>query len=221
MLSNFFSRLFSKTFLAGVLSGAVLAVGGLYAYAQVRVRMGGTEQPDQKPYVSPVDLTDSTAVAVQGTVPSDWVLRSVDGAEDTTFGALTARPTLLTVGAGWCEPCRAEGPVLEVLHDSTEQDLRVMFVSPEPRDSVRRYVEDEGYSMPAYAVDDLPSVLHGELLPRTYLVRSNGAVVYRHVGPAEWNPDVVHRLLKQSRTSAAPHPPPESVVETPHAAVPH
>lgn len=212
MFSTFFSRLFSKTFLVGLLTGVVLAVGGLYAYAQVRVRMGGSEQPKQARYLSPVDLSDSTASSVQGKIPSDWALRPLDGTEGTTFGSLPERPTLLAVGATWCEPCTAEGPVLQALHDSLGQDLRVMLVSPEPRDSIRQYVDEEDYSVPVYAVEDLPSPLKGDLLPRTYLVRSGGAIVHRHVGPADWTVDVVRRLLKQGHALATSRRGPRSLV---------
>ncbi len=217
MLCNFFSRLFSRTFLAGLLTGIVIAVGGLYAYAQVRVRMGGSEQPNQKRYLSPVDVSDSTARSVQGRVPSNWALRPLDGTEATTFGMLPKRPTLLTVGATWCEPCTAKISVLQALHDSIGQDVRVMFVSPEPRDSIRQYVGDEGYTMPTYVVNTLPPLLSGDLLPRTYLVRPDGTVTYKHVGPADWTPDIVRRLLESTRTSAVSRPTSESAHETLYA----
>jgi len=200
-ISGFFSRLTSRTFLAGLISGLVLGGGGFYLYAQVRVQMGGGDPPEQPLYLDPIEVADSTGRTVRGTVPDDWSLRSLDGTDATTFGALAERPTLLAVGATWCEPCTAQMPSLQALHDTTGQALRVVLVSPEPRDSLRRHVETKGYTLPAYTVDDLPGPLRGDVLPRTYLTRSGETVVYRHVGPADWNTDAVHRLLDRVRSS--------------------
>lgn len=200
LFRTIFSRLSSKRFFAGLLSGILLGAGGFYLYAQVRVQMGGSEPPEQELYLSPIELPDSTAMTVQGTVPEDWSLQRLDGAEEATFATLRGRPTLLTVGATWCEPCTAELSTLQALHDTTGTDVHVAFVSAEPSDSLRQYVEERGYSVPTYVVDDFPSVLDGDTLPRTYLIRSGGQVVYRHVGPADWSAEVVHHLLDRVRS---------------------
>lgn len=199
-------RLSSRTFLAGLLCGAVLGAGGFKLYAVVAMQMaGGDGPPEQARYLAPIEPPDSAATTARGTVSESWTLRSLDGNDKTTFGTLQKRPTLLTIGATWCDPCTAELSTLQALHDTTGKDVRVAFVSPEPRDSLRRHVQENGYSMPAYVVDDLPSSLDGEMLPRTYLIRSNGTVVYRHVGPADWNADATHRLLDRVRSSTTAH----------------
>lgn len=205
VLRTFLSSLFSRVFLVGLLCGAVLGAGGLKLFSVAYMQMGsGGDMPEQARYLAPIELSDSTALTVRDTIPDDWVLRSLDGSE-ATFGALQRRPTLLTVGATWCEPCTAEMPTLQALHDTTGQAVRVAVVSPEPRDSLRRHLDEKGFSMPAYVADDVPSVLDGDVIPRTYLVRPNGAVVYRHVGPADWSADVAHRLLARARSSTTAH----------------
>lgn len=202
---TFLDRLFSKTFLAGVLSGVILGVGGLYLYAQVRVRMGGGGPPEQARYLDPIELSDSTATTVRGVVPDDWTLRPLNGPGERPFGSLMERPTLLTVGATWCEPCTAELSTLQTLHDTTGQDVRVAYVSSEPSDSLRQHVKENDYSLPVYAVDEVPSVFEGDVLPRTYLIRAGGEVVYRHLGPADWSADAARRLLDRIRPPRTAH----------------
>jgi thiol-disulfide isomerase/thioredoxin len=209
VLRSFFSRLFSGVFLAGVLTGLVMGVGGLVLYAQVRVQMAASGSPNQKRYLEPISLSDSAAAAVRDTVPGSWKLRPPEGAT-MTFSDLQDRPILLVVGATWCKPCMAQMPTLQVLHDTTGRDIRVAFVSPEPHDSLRERVGGDRYSLPVFVAEELPRPLTGELLPRTYLIRSDGAIVYRHVGPADWSASATHRLLDRALASTEGSPGEES-----------
>lgn len=73
--------------------------------------------------------------------------------------------------------------------------MRVAVVSSEPKDRIATYVEEAGYSMPVYAVEDVPLALQGNIVPRTFVVRPDGQVVYRHTGIADWNSGAVHQFL--------------------------
>jgi thiol-disulfide isomerase/thioredoxin len=205
VLRSFFSRLFSGVFLAGVLTGLMMGMGGLVLYAQVRVQMAASGSPNQKRYLEPISLSDSVAAAVRDTVPGSWKLRPPEG-PTMTFSDLQDRPILLVVGATWCKPCMDQMPTLQVLHDTTGRNVRVAFVSTEPRDSLRERVGGDRYSLPVFVAEDLPRPLTGELLPRTYLIRPDGAIVYRHVGPADWGASATHRLLDRALASAEGSP---------------
>jgi thiol-disulfide isomerase/thioredoxin len=203
---TFFDRLFSQTFLAGLLCGAVLGAGGLKLFAMAYMQMGGGgDAPEQARYLEPIELSDSTATTIRGIAPRDWTVRPLDGTGARSFGSLRERPTLLTVGATWCEPCTAELSTLQALHDTTGRDVRVAFVSSEPRDSLRRHVDENDYSLPVYTVDDVPPVFEGDALPRTYLIRAGGEVVYRHVGPADWSTGAARLLLNRARSARMAH----------------
>lgn len=69
-------------------------------------------------------------------------------------------------------------------------------VSNESADRVRTYVENAGYRMPVYLVDDTHTTgVDGRAIPRTYLIRPDGLVMYRHAGMADWNSEGVRRAL--------------------------
>ena len=89
--------------------------------------------------------------------------------------------------ATWCVPCKAEMPTLQALHDSMGQNVGLAVVTEQSSEHVRRCFGNTGYSMPVYVVDSLPVSLRGRGIPRTYVVRPDGQVVYRHVGAADWN----------------------------------
>jgi peroxiredoxin len=196
------ASIFSRTFLSGVVAGIVLGCGGLYVFAQVYMSTvagsasGGPEL--RKPAVSQDSLAD------HGAVPGNWRLQPIDGDDRHSFDTISERPVLLTIWASWCDPCTAELSSLQALADTTKQTARVMLVSTQSRDSVQTFLDEEGYSMPAYVTDDLPSVLEGELVPRTYLIRPNGTVVYRRVGgPVDWNVGAVHEVLTRAQSTGA------------------
>jgi hypothetical protein len=94
-------------------------------------------------------------------------------------------------------------PTLEALHDSVSAEVPIAVISEESRDRVRTYVENAGLSLPMYVIDDVPAPFEGRAIPRTYVVRDDGQVVYRHVGAADWNAEPVHRLLDRFRPSEA------------------
>lgn len=196
------SLLFSWTFLGGLVSGIVMGAGGLYLFAQVYVNFAGGSAPADDPYLRapPVSVSDSLSTA--HSVPLDWSLSPVDGGDATTIGAIADRPVLLTVGASWCEPCTAQLSTLQALHDTIGADAHILFVSDESRDSLRSSIDAQGRSLPVYRTGELPSSLDGDLLPRSYILRANGNVVYRQVGPADWNTRPVRRLLSRLSSSA-------------------
>jgi len=191
------SSVFSWTFLAGILSGAGLTVGGFFLFAWIMVahfQPGGAAEGDA---LSTPDVPTQEVLPAYGTVPSDWTLRPATAADSTTFGALAAEgPVVVNVWATWCAPCREEMPTLQALHDSTGQDTRVVLVSTEARTTVRDFVEKNEYAMPVYVAETVPGVLNGRAIPRTYVVRpGDRQVVYRHVGAADWNAESVHGFL--------------------------
>lgn len=196
------SSVFSWTFLGGFLLGVALGVAGLITYARYQMAQSG-EETAQKAELDVPEVPEQKRMVSYGTVPDDWVLQRVSGTDSTTFGNLEGRPVVINKWATWCVPCKAEMPTLQALYDSTGQEVRLAVVTEQSRDHVRRYVENADYSMPVYVVDTLPVSLGGRGIPRTYVVRPDGQVVYRHVGAADWNTPPVHRLLNRLRPDAS------------------
>jgi len=193
----------STGFVAGVATGFVLALGVLVGAAalvgQNFIEGVGTEGgPPAAASLEVPSLPDTTA-STYGTVPESWSLQAVTGGEvaegdTTTFAALQGGPVVLNVWATWCQPCRAELPILQALHDSTGS---VVLVSTEAPSTARPFLNQSGYSMPAYVTDQLPSVLDGRAVPRTYLLSPKGRIVHRHLGAADWARPSTYAFLRQ------------------------
>jgi thiol-disulfide isomerase/thioredoxin len=196
------SLIFSWTFFGGLFVGLLLGIAGLIGYARYDMAQADGEST-QRVDLDPPDIPEKERTVTYGAVPDDWTLHSATADDSTTFGALNGQTVVINKWATWCVPCRAEMPALDALHDSTGSDVVLAVVSEEPRDRVSGYVEDGDFSVPVYVIDETPAALEGLAIPRTYVVRSDGQVVYRHDGAADWNSEPVYRLLNRYRSSSA------------------
>lgn len=198
-IRSFFARLFTWPFFVGVGTGIVLMFGGLSLLSflvnqQLQDQAGG---PDATTLTGP-KISERAARSVHGTVPADWTLRPVSAdAEPVSFAEATGHKTVVNLWATWCGPCVKEMPTLESLHSSTGDSVSVVLVSGEEQSAVRQFLQDKDYEMPVYVASDLPSLLEGTGIPRTFVVDADGRVRYRHTGAADWNADAVHRLLRR------------------------
>lgn len=192
------ASIFSWTFFGGLLVGLVLGIAGLVGYARYDMAQADGEAAQNADLEAP-DIPSKAQTVTYGTVPDDWMLHSATTDDSTTFGALKGGPVVVNKWATWCVPCRAEMPTLDALYDSTGSDVRLAIVSEESPDHVHRYVENGDFSMPVYVIEEVPPALDGLGIPRTYVVRPDGRVVYRHVGVADWNTEPVYRLLDRFR----------------------
>lgn len=190
------SSVFSWTFLVGLVAGLMLGAAGIILYAWYSMAQAGSESIQEADLEAP-DVPERERTVSYGTVSDDWTLHSVSEEDSTQFGALKGKPVLINKWATWCVPCRAEMPTLEALHDSTGENVRLAVISEESRGHVRRYVENGDYTMPVYVVDEVPAALQGLGIPRTYVVRPDGQVVYRHTGVADWDAAPVYRFLNR------------------------
>lgn len=201
ILRSVFSTLFSRTFRIGVLTGLILGAGGLFLFARVYMQFAGT--PDRGPEFSVPDVSVEDIHTVRDTIPNDWSLYSVEDGGEMQFGALTDDPVLLNVWATWCDPCTAQRPALQTVRDSMASVVTVIFVSPEPRSTVRDHIDSNESVDGAYVADHFPSGLQGDVVPRTYVVRAGGEVVSLYVGPRDWDDEVMYQMIDRLQTTVA------------------
>ncbi len=204
-IRSFFGRLFTWPFFVGLGTGIVLALGGLFLFSFIMMQQ--LEDQASGPNAAPVsapNISEQAARSVHGTVPDDWTIRPVaSGTDSTAFDEATEATTVVNLWATWCGPCVKEMPTLQSLHTSTSDSISVVLVSQEEKSTVRQFLEDKDYNMPAYVSSELPTVFEGTGIPRTFVVDAEGRVRYRHVGAADWNADAAHRLLQQMPESGS------------------
>jgi peroxiredoxin len=131
-------------------------------------------------------LLTATAFALSpGARAPEIGLRDLDG-HSVTMAGLRGKVVLVDFWASWCEPCAAEMPVLERLHQQyRSQGFTVVGVSQD-RDvaNVRQFLGRHDVSFPI--VHDAAHQVAGRFspprMPSSYLVDRNGVVRYVHQG---------------------------------------
>jgi thiol-disulfide isomerase/thioredoxin len=98
---------------------------------------------------------------------------------------------VLNVWAAWCPPCRAEMPNLQRLSDGLDPERFVVIglSVDEDADFVREYLRDIGITFANYVATDTkaaPAQLKVDSFPQTLLVRTDGSLEQRIVGPRDW-----------------------------------
>jgi cytochrome c biogenesis protein CcmG, thiol:disulfide interchange protein DsbE len=97
-------------------------------------------------------------------------------------------PTVVNLWASWCGPCREELPLVQDLADLAGDRLSVVgVISKDGVPQADSFATDAGATFPsAYDRDgQLMDALGINVLPFTYLLDADGALVYTQVGPVE------------------------------------
>jgi thiol-disulfide isomerase/thioredoxin len=111
-------------------------------------------------------------------------LTLLDGSE-MRLADFRGRAVVINYWATWCEPCKAEMPLLQRSYESNEPDLVVLGVNGgEAPADVERFVNELGLSFPIvldpeYRAEAALGVL---AYPTTVFVDSDGIIQARHIG---------------------------------------
>lgn len=128
---------------------------------------------------------DSSAVAVPEGLP-DVTLPCLGAGPAVRLAALRGTPLVVNVWASWCDPCRAELPVLAQVSARAGRAVRFLGVD------VMDFAPDQALGLLAASKVSFPSVVDYDRAtkaalrwtgpPMTVLVRPDGTIAYRHVG---------------------------------------
>jgi cytochrome c biogenesis protein CcmG/thiol:disulfide interchange protein DsbE len=102
------------------------------------------------------------------------------------LGRAPGVPTLVNLWGSWCPPCREEMPLLQELTQSAGNRLRVVgVISKDGRPQAASFATDAGVTFPSAFDGDgkLMADLGINVLPYTYFLDAEGALVYTQVGP--------------------------------------
>jgi thiol-disulfide isomerase/thioredoxin len=130
----------------------------------------------------PPTTSGTTAKAEVNRPAPDFTLCSIDG-KPVSLSQFRGKPVVLTFFASWCQPCRAELPMMEKLQKEMGDRLQVVAVNY--RDiyfDSKRFVRDRGVTYPALLEsDDNPVAerygVHG--IPMTFFIDRNGKIEYK------------------------------------------
>lgn len=99
--------------------------------------------------------------------------------------------------ATWCPPCRAEMPSINALSSKITNKDKVKFVMVDvdnKMDASVRFMEKRKMNLQVYnAVSAIPDTLFNGTLPTTVIINSEGKIVFRHSGMADYDsPEMIN-----------------------------
>jgi peroxiredoxin len=142
-----------------------------------------------------------------GSRAPDYAAPSLTG-DTVRLSELRGRVVLLNVWATWCKPCVREMPALQRLYEALEPaGLSVVAVSVDnaalglgsAADDVRAFVAEYGIGFtilldPESAIENVFQVTG---LPMTYVIRRDGRIHSKVLGPREWDDPGTQAEIRQ------------------------
>jgi thiol-disulfide isomerase/thioredoxin len=112
--------------------------------------------------------------------------------KQTRFSDFAGKPTLVNFWASWCTPCIAELPSLEKFANHYNGRMNVIAVALEPEkkaQEIAKFLENRQIGDFAGYVDEKDTIgkklgLRG--IPTSFLIGSDGLILYRFEGDADW-----------------------------------
>jgi len=172
---------------------------GAFALLTMAFAVGLTRDPSKLP-----------SALIDQPVPA-FDLPAVDGMEVPGLSSsdlASGEPVLLNVFASWCLPCRVEHPVLEALAARGVAPIHGLAYKDKPEDA-RRFLEALGNPFDRIGLDLAGRVgidfgVYG--VPETFIIRGDGRIAYRHVGPLTQDAvdETIIPIIARLRAEAAP-----------------
>ena len=134
-------------------------------------------------------------VATVGEQAPDFELTTLDG-DTVRLADFRGTPVVLNFWASWCNPCRAEFPLLRETKARADGEFAVVGVDTgDIRSDGRQFARDQRSNWPnGFDVDGSVARSYGVIgLPQTFFIRSDGTIAARV--PAELSEDTIREQL--------------------------
>jgi peroxiredoxin/outer membrane lipoprotein-sorting protein len=142
--------------------------------------------PEREHYQLRTQLQAEASTTNVGTKAPEFRFANLDG-KYIRLSELRGKAVLLDFWATWCTPCRAEMPIIELLHRQfREKGLVVLGVDDEDALTQKGYLEQSGFSFASLVETkkELTNQLHVGGIPTTVLIDQQGTIRYFDMGEA-------------------------------------
>ncbi len=128
-------------------------------------------------------------------VNNDWKLEGLEG-EPVDFNVFNGKVVVLNFWATWCPPCIAEMPSFEKLYHDYADQVAFVFVANDDAQKVLRFVRENKTPLPIYFEKSAtPAQLASKSIPASYIIDTNGTIILKKIGVADWNGERTRILL--------------------------
>ena len=130
---------------------------------------------------------------------ADFTLKDSDG-KVHQLKQYRGRVVIINFWATWCPPCRFELPSMERAYEQLKKDdVEILAINVgEDADTIFTFTADYPVTFPllmdldSSVINDYPAMG----LPTTYVIDTEGRVIYRAIGTREWDDDTLLNQIK-------------------------
>jgi len=129
----------------------------------------------------------------------DWTVKSLDGVEVNLKDYAENKMVFLNFWATWCPPCVAEMPSIDTLHRLFGETMAFVCISQENAETLKKFLQVKQFSFPIfYTETPPPQELNAAILPTTFIIASDGKILLKHMGGADWAHESVIAFLREN-----------------------
>lgn len=130
----------------------------------------------------------------------NFAVKTLEG-ETVDFNSFKGKTIFLNIWATWCGPCRAEMPSIQKLYNKVSHDsIAFVMLSIDPVDQpgkVDKYIRNQKYTFPVFIAGELPVQLQVSVIPTTFVISPEGAIVYKKTGMAQYDTNKFRKFLER------------------------
>jgi peroxiredoxin/outer membrane lipoprotein-sorting protein len=142
--------------------------------------------PEREHYKLRTQLQAEASTTNVGMKAPEFTFANLDG-KFVRLSELRGKTVLLDFWATWCTPCRAEMPIIELLHRQfKDKGLVVLGIDDEDALTQKAYLQQSGFSFASLVETkkELTNQLHVGGIPTTVLIDQQGIIRYLDMGEA-------------------------------------
>ena len=167
------------------------------------------EHPQQSEAESPEVAEDTEEVEQEPIAAPDFTVLDGEGNE-VHLSDFAGKPVVINFWATWCGPCKSELPAFDEMYQTYGEDMVFLMLNVtdggrDTVDSVKAFVEENGFSFPVYYDTTLmASAMYGaSSIPLTVFILPDGTLAggYRGAISGETLEQSIQIVLSMSQTT--------------------
>ncbi len=141
-------------------------------------------------------------VPIEEQISTDYQLHLQDiNGENVSLSNFKGEVVFINFWATWCPPCRAEMPEIQALYQEQKKDVVFLMVALDKDfEKAKKFVQKKEFDFPIYqSVSSLPEEFKSRSIPATFVVSTDGKIVFRREGIADYNNVAFRKILEEAK----------------------